>query len=63
MNQTVVAERLANGQAQLHYNVGLLYFELKDYEKSMANARIAYEQGFNLPGLKNKLTKAGKWKE
>ena len=29
----------------------------------MANAKIAYEQGFNLPGLKDKLTKAGKWKE
>ena len=61
--QTIVAEQLAKGNPTLHYNVGLLYFELKVYDKSMANAQIAYEQGFNLPGLKDKLTKAGKWKE
>lgn len=61
--QVIKAEQLANGNPQIHYNVGLLYFDLKDYDKSMANARIAYEQGFNLPGLKDKLKKAGKWKE
>jgi tetratricopeptide (TPR) repeat protein len=63
LEQVTQAEKLAKGNAQIHYNVGLLYFDLKDYEKSLANARIAYEQGFNLPGLKDKLTKAGKWKE
>lgn len=61
--QVSKAEELAKDSPQLHYNVGLLYFELKEYDKSMANARIAYEQGFNLPGLKDKLTRAGKWKE
>ena len=63
LEQAGIAEKLAKGNPQFHYNVGLLYFELKEYEKSMANAKIAYEQGFNLPGLKDKLTKAGKWKE
>jgi hypothetical protein len=63
LEQAGIAETLAKGNPQFHYNVGLLYFELKEYEKSMANAKIAYEQGFNLPGLKDKLTKAGKWKE
>lgn len=63
LEQVKVAESLANGNSQIHYNVGLLYFDLKEYEKSMANARIAYTQGFNLPGLRDKLTKAGKWKE
>ncbi len=61
--QVSKAEELAKDNPQLHYNVGLLYFELKEYDKSMANAKIAYEQGFNLPGLKDKLTRAGKWKE
>ena len=63
LEQTIVAEELAKGNPTLHYNVGLLYFELKQYDKSMANAKIAYEQGFNLPGLKDKLTKAGQWRE
>ena len=63
LEQAGIAEKLAKGNPQVHYNVGLLYFELKEYDKSMANAKIAYEQGFNLPGLKDKLTKAGKWKE
>lgn len=61
--QVVKAEQLANNNPQIRYNVGLLYFDLKEYDKSMANARIAYDQGFNLPGLKDKLTKAGKWKD
>jgi tetratricopeptide (TPR) repeat protein len=63
IEQVSKAEQLAKGNPQIHYNVGLLYFELKEYDKSMANARIAYEQGFDLPGLKDKLVKAGKWSE
>ena len=61
--QTQVAEKLAEGSPVAHYNVGLLYFELGDYEKALANAKIAYDGGFNLPGLKDKLSKAGQWKE
>jgi len=63
LEQTNIAEKLAKGNPALHYNVGLLYFDLKQYDKSMANAKIAYDLGFNLPGLKSKLTKAGQWKE
>jgi tetratricopeptide (TPR) repeat protein len=63
LEQVTKAEQLAKGNPQIHYNVGLLYFDLKEYDKSLANARIAYEQGFNLPGLKDKLSKAGKWQE
>lgn len=61
--QVETAEKLAKGNPTVHYNVGLLYFDLKDYDRSMANAKVAYEAGFNLPGLKDKLTKAGQWKE
>lgn len=61
--QVEIAEKLAKGNPTVHYNVGLLYFDLKDYERSVANAKIAYESGFNLPGLKDKLTKAGQWKD
>lgn len=63
LEQTKVAESLARDEPAAHYNVGLLYFELGDYEKALANAKIAYDGGFNLPGLKDKLSKAGQWKE
>jgi hypothetical protein len=63
LEQTKAAEGLANGDPGKHYNVALLYFDLGDYEKSMANAKIAYDGGFDLPGLRDKLNKAGKWKE
>jgi tetratricopeptide (TPR) repeat protein len=49
--------------ANLHYNIGLVYFDLGEYDKSLEHARKAYELGFELSGLKNKLAKAGKWKD
>ena len=45
-----------------HYNLGLLYFSLGKHSASVDHARIAYEFGFPLPGLKQKLATAGYWK-
>ena len=47
----------------LYYNMGLAYFDLKDYDKARDYAKKASAKGFNLPGLKDKLQKAGQWKE
>lgn len=58
-----VAEDFAKDNGAISYNLGLLYFELGDYERSMSFAKQAYDLGLNLPGLRQKLTKAGKWKE
>ena len=55
------AVELNKESANAHYNLGLAYFTLKDYEKSLAHAQQAYALGFPLPGLRNKLEKAGKW--
>ena len=41
--------------AELAYNTGLLYFELKDYENARKYADKAYELGYPLDGLKRKL--------
>lgn len=46
----------------LHYNLGLAFFQLKNFEKSLEHAKKAQELGFDLPGLRNKLEKAGMWK-
>jgi tetratricopeptide (TPR) repeat protein len=51
------------GSANLYYNSGLIYFDLKDYEKSLAYAQKAYQMGYPLPGLRDKLKKIGKWQE
>ena len=45
------------------YEIGLLYFDLGDFEKSLAFAHRAYRQGATLEGLKNRLLRAGKWRD
>ena len=47
----------------INYNLGLLYAQKKDYEQANIYAKKAYELGFPLPGLKNKLKEAGKWED
>ena len=44
----------------LYYNMGLLYFNKKDYEKSRDYADKAYARGFPLSGLKEMLARIGK---
>lgn len=49
--------------ANLHYNLGLAYLELKKYDRALQSAHRAYALGFPLPGLRNRLKRAGKWHE
>ena len=46
-----------------YYNVGLIYFDMKNYEKSLVNAHKAYGLGFGSPELRDQLKGAGKWVE
>jgi tetratricopeptide (TPR) repeat protein len=48
--------------AEAHYNYGLVLVDLGDYDKALEHAHRAYALGFPLPGLRNKLTRAGHWK-
>lgn len=57
------ASALDGNDANIHYNLGLAYFDLKQYDKSLAGAHRAYALGFPLPGLRDKLKRAGKWRE
>ncbi len=54
---------LGGDNGNLYYNLGLSYFDLKDYEKALEYAHRAHSLGFQLPGLKNKLVRVGKWRE
>jgi tetratricopeptide (TPR) repeat protein len=55
------ANRMGLDSSEFHYNLGLLYVDTKNYEKARQHAEKAYSQGYPLPGLKNKLQRAGKW--
>ncbi len=55
------AVRLEPENANINYNIGLLYLKKKDYELAIVHAKKAYELGFPFPGLRNKLMKTGKW--
>lgn len=57
------AAQFGAGQPDLHYNLGLAFFDLKDYERSLAEAKLAYGAGFPLPGLRDKLKGVGQWRD
>jgi len=59
--QFEMAEKLGDNSGNMHYNAGLAYFELGDYDKAVVHAKKAAEVGFSLPGLRDKLQKIGKW--
>ena len=61
LEQYQEAVRLQPENANINYNIGLLYLKKKNYEESVAYAKKAYGLGFPLPGLRNKLKRAGKW--
>ncbi len=56
-------EALAAGNAFTQFNLGLVYLELKDYDKALDKAHAAQELGLARPELADALKKAGKWRE
>lgn len=63
LEQLLLAEKYLGPNGNLQYNIGLAYFEIKDYDKSLEYAHSAYASGFSLPGLKNKLISKKKWRD
>ncbi len=53
---------MPKGNANYVYNLGLAYFEVGQYDRSLEAAHAAYALGYPLPGLRTKLEKAGKWR-
>jgi tetratricopeptide (TPR) repeat protein len=47
--------------AEIQYTLGLIYFELDDKEQALTYARKAYDKNYPLPGLQQKLKRAGYW--
>jgi len=55
------AVRMQPENANINYNLGLMYMKKKEYEPAIVYAKKAYGLGFPLPGLRNQLMKKGKW--
>ena len=57
------ALELQPGNLEAHYNIGLAYAERGDYEQAKQHAKIAYDGGYPLPGLRHILEKSGHWND
>ena len=63
LQQLEFVESNADDLMTTNYNLGLIYLDLNVYDKALAYAHKAYREGFPLPGLKNRLLRAGHWRE
>ncbi len=61
LEQYKEAVLMAPNNPELQYNLGLLYVDLKNYAAAKEHARKAYDLGYPLPGLKNRLRQVGAW--
>lgn len=57
------ATRIASDNAFTHYNIGLVYLDLKVYDKALTQAHRAMGLGFERTELRDQLKKAGHWQE
>lgn len=61
IEQLEIAVKLLPDNAIAHYNLGILYFDKKEYSKAKIHAEKAYSLDFPLPSLRNKLKMVGEW--
>ena len=63
LEQYILAQGLLPDSAEIPYNIGLLYIDMKEYKSALKYAKRAYKLGYPLPGLREKLRKLGSWSE
>lgn len=61
--QLETASSAAGDNAFTSYNIGLIYFDMKDYDRALAQAHKAYGLGFTAPNLRDQLKSVSKWKD
>jgi hypothetical protein len=61
--QLKAATGYAKDNAFTHFNIGLHYFDLKDYDQALVQAHKAISLGFSRTDLRDKLQGVGKWIE
>jgi len=62
-SQLEIATAYAKDNGFTHYNIGLHYFDLKEYDKALIQAHKAIELGFTQTALRDQLQGVGKWTE
>ena len=63
MKQLEAASKLAGDNGFSRYNVGMVYFDLKEYGLALEQAHAAMRLGMPRTGLRERLTAIGQWKE
>lgn len=63
IQQLETAEKAAGDNAFTHYNIGRIYFDIKNYDRALEQAHKAYALGFAQSTLRDQLKDVGKWKE
>ena len=63
LEQYDAASQMMSESPELQYNLGLLHFDLGNFDESLEYAHLAYAAGFPLPGLKKRLSTSGHWRE
>jgi len=61
--QLEMATTYAKDNGFSHYNIGLHYFDLKNYDKALIQAHKAIELGLTQTALRDRLQSVGKWSE
>lgn len=61
--QLSFAASQAKENAFTQHNIGLVYFDMKNYDKALMHAHKAYALGLGIPTLRDQLKSVGKWSE
>ena len=61
LQQLSHATLIAADNAFSHYNIGLVYFDMKEYDKALVQAHTAIALGFPQTILRDQLRAVGKW--
>ena len=57
------ATESAGENAFTHNNIGMVYFDMKDYDKALVMAHKSIDLGFPQTTLREQLQSVGKWSE
>jgi hypothetical protein len=63
LEQLRIAATEAKDNPFTHYNIGLVYFDLKQYDKALEQAHRAMEMEFPRVELRDQLIRIGRWHE
>ena len=63
LKQLAYASDVAKDDAFAHYNIGLIYMDMKQYDMALTEAHKASSLGFQRPELRDRLKAAGRWRE